>query len=260
MTARTYTLPRPPADHGSRAGSFGLAILVHLALGLLLLTGQSPPEARVGPPGWAFSADDGGGGGGGSERVHLLQLPVPEAPAPVPELPTVPDVMVQEPTVDWVMDSVLVKSELPSLQLTPPTLAEANCPGGVCGGAGGSGTGSGGGSGSGAGPGSGAGTGPGSGAGSGGGLGGGGNGIRPAAPLTILIPPAATPAVRGKSATVRLEVDARGAVRDAEVVTSSGDRGYDDKLRRTALGWRFRPARDALDRPVSSSFELSLRF
>ena len=50
------------------------------------------------------------------------------------------------------------------------------------------------------------------------------------------------------------------AVRDADVVVSSGDRGYDEKLRRIAMGWRFRPARDAANRPVAYPFEVSLRF
>jgi protein TonB len=114
----------------------------------------------------------------------------------------------------------------------------------------GSGTGSGGGSGS----------GTGTGTGSGRGAGRGGDGVRPPAPLTILIPPAATPSVRGKNATVRLQVDSAGVVRDANVVVSSGDRGYDEKLRRIAMGWRFRPARDAANRPVPYPFEVSLRF
>jgi len=51
-----------------------------------------------------------------------------------------------------------------------------------------------------------------------------------------------------------------GAVRVADVVVSGGDRDYDEALRRIALGWRFRPARDAADRPVPYPFEVSLTF
>ena len=49
---------------------------------------------------------------------------------------------------------------------------------------------------------------------------------------------------------VLLQVDSAGRVRSADVVVSSGDRSYDEQLRRIALGWRFRPARDAANRPV----------
>ena len=120
----------------------------------------------------------------------------------------------------------------------------------------GAGAGTGGGLGTGVGTGSGAGVGSGSGAGSGPG----GYGVRPPAPLTILIPPTATAGVRGKTATVLLQVDTVGAVRDANVVVSSGDRDYDEALRRIAMRWRFRPARDAADRPVPYPFEVSIAF
>ena len=120
----------------------------------------------------------------------------------------------------------------------------------------GAGAGTGGGLGTGVGTGSGAGVGSGSGAGSGPG----GDGVRPPAPLTILIPPTATAGVRGKTATVLLQVDTVGAVRDANVVVSSGDRDYDEALRRIAMRWRFRPARDAADRPVPYPFEVSIAF
>jgi len=75
-----------------------------------------------------------------------------------------------------------------------------------------------------------------------------------------MIPPAATAAVRGKAATMLLQVDTVGAVWDADVVVSSGDRDYDEALRRIAMGWRFRPARDTADRPVPYPFEVSIAF
>ena len=74
------------------------------------------------------------------------------------------------------------------------------------------------------------------------------------------MPPTATAGVRGKAATVRLQVDSLGIVHDADVVVSSGDKGYDQKLRSVAMGWKVRPARDAANRPIPYPFEVSLRF
>jgi TonB family protein len=59
---------------------------------------------------------------------------------------------------------------------------------------------------------------------------------------------------------VRLAVDATGVVRDVEIVPSTGDRKFDQQLKRTALGWRFRPARDGANQPVATSFEVTFTF
>jgi protein TonB len=247
--ARSLILPRPSNGRRERAGSIGIAVVLHVLAALMILSLKSPPEARPGAPGWAFALDEGeAGGGGGGERTHLLQLPEP--PADVPALPLL--VPTTEPLVPEVVLPDLVDPTMLALMAPPDSFPVPSGAGGGSGaGAGpGSGTGSGGGSGSGVGPGT----------GSGRGAGRGGDGVRPPAPLTILIPPAATAAVRGKGATVRLQVDSGGVVRDADVVVSSGDRGYDEKLRRIAMGWRFRPARDAANRPVPYPFEVSLRF
>lgn len=258
MQARPILLPRPTAGRGSRAGSFGVAVALHL-LGLaLVLSLHAPPVARPGAAGWTLSLEQddpgGGGGGAGGESVQMIQLPPPPrppAPETAPELATAVDVLDQPVELPALSDT-LTRREVAPLEvqgrgtIAARDLALGRGPGT----GGGSGTGSGTGSGSG----SGSGTGPGRGSGAG------GDGVRPPAPLTILIPPAATPAVRGKAATVRLQVDSVGVVRDADVVVSSGDRGYDEKLRRIAMGWRFRPARDAANRPVPYPFEISLRF
>ena len=252
--ARSLTLPRLD-DRRERAGSLGVAVLAHLIVIALVLALKVPPEARPGAPGWAFSLQEGdaGGGGGGGESVTMIQLPEPPV-ADVPELPRV-----VPPT-----DPLIPDVELPDL-VDPTTIALAAPPdsfpvppSGFSGSGAGSGAGAGPGSGTGSGGGSGSGVGTGTGSGRGAGRG--GDGVRPPAPLTILIPPEATAAVRGKNATVRLQVDSVGVVRDADVVVSSGDRGYDEKLRRIAMGWRFRPARDAANRPVAYPFEVSLRF
>jgi protein TonB len=114
------------------------------------------------------------------------------------------------------------------------------------------------------------GTGPGSGGGSGGGEGGGiGSGVGPGSgrgktlapsPEVLLIPPPAPGGVRGKTVVVRLAVDEKGTVRAAEVIPSSGDRRYDASLRRVAMGWRFRAARDAANKPVAVQFDVTFTF
>jgi TonB family protein len=76
----------------------------------------------------------------------------------------------------------------------------------------------------------------------------------------VLLPPTATSKARGGKATLRLHVDPLGRVEDAEVIVSSGDSDYDRLLRMTALDWRFRPALDLADRPVSALFEISFQF
>lgn len=251
--ARSWTLPRPADDRGSRSVSFMVAVVLHALLGALLLTARAPLQSRPGPVGRALSAaagdGGGGGGGGGGERIHLLHLPPPPADA-LPDLPATPrvatpDLILPDPSLT-AMAEVLPSMPEPVLGGVPGAGRDPSA---------GLGAGAGGGRGGGTGPG----VGPGSGPKSGGGTGG-GDGVRPPAPLTILIPPPATASVRGKAATMRLQVDSSGAVRDADVVVSSGDRGYDEKLRRIAMGWRFRPARDAANRAVPYPFEVSLRF
>ena len=41
---------------------------------------------------------------------------------------------------------------------------------------------------------------------------------------------------------------------------ASGDRGFDQALRRTAMGWHFRPARDAANRAVAVTYDVSFDF
>ena len=248
-TDRTWTLPRTPPDRGTRAGSFGVSAVVHVLVVVVLLAVKAPSELRPGPAGWSFAAragDSGGGGGGGSETVHLLQLTRPPAEPPNPSLPALPSVVTPRPLLPELVPDPTHPLPLPSG--AGDLIGSLPAPG------------AGRGAGTGAGSGTGTGSGSGAGAGEGAGAGAGGDGVRPPAPLMILVPPAATPSVRGKAATVRLQVDSSGTVRDADVVVSSGDRSYDERLRRIALGWRFRPARDAANRPISYPFEVSLKF
>jgi TonB family protein len=80
-------------------------------------------------------------------------------------------------------------------------------------------------------------------------------------PDFLLLPPTPTPgAVRGKTVVVRLAIDASGLVRDVELLQTSGDRSFDQALRRTALGWRFRPALDPSNRPVAVTYDITFNF
>jgi protein TonB len=246
--AVSLTLPRHADESGTRVGSAGASAIFHGLIVALMLAVPVPAEPRPGVTGWTLDADAGvGGGGGAAGGGLLLQLPVPPAAEAVPDLPAIPT-LVAPVAPDLVPQ--IVSPPMVAFESTDPCLGGCDAPN----------TGTGAGTGAHLGTGRGMGSGTGVGSGSGAGSGPGGDGIRPPAPLTIMIPPAATAGVRGKAATVLLQVDTVGAVRDADVVVSSGDRDYDEALRRIAMGWRFRPARDAADRPVPYPFEVSLTF
>jgi TonB family protein len=66
--------------------------------------------------------------------------------------------------------------------------------------------------------------------------------------------------VRGRSVTLLLTVDASGRVRRVEIESSTGDRGYDAKLRRSAMEWRFHPARTADGKAVEVTVPISFSF
>ena len=248
--AVSWTLPQPTDDNGAKVGSAGASAMVHGLIVALLLTVGVTTEPRPGVSGWTLNSDAGAGGGGGGgmgEPTLVLQLPAPPVVEEVPSLPALPNLVA--PTVPDLVPKI-VSPPMVAFESSDPCFGACVSPDAGTGiGAGlGSGPGVGSGSGAGAGEGTGAGTGP------------GGDGVRPPAPLTILIPPTATDEVRGREATVLLQVDSTGAVRDADVVVSSGDPNYDEALRRIAIGWRFRPARDAANRPVPYPFEISLAF
>lgn len=97
--------------------------------------------------------------------------------------------------------------------------------------------------------------------GTGTGGGGGGDGtIRPPVPMSVILPPTPPASVRGRTVELRLAIDARGTVTRADIVTPTGDRGFDNRLRRTALDWRFQPARDPDNRPVPAQVPISFSF
>jgi TonB family protein len=255
---------RPERDNRDTAKSAVVSSLFHLAIiltivlltrtGVLLVTG----DLGVGTgPGTGAA---GGGGGGGREDVISIVVSQTEPP------PVEAEELVVPTKVEEVPEPV-EEEPVPELALvvdsTPKPSAAAPQPPNPAGGSGtGEGTGTGSGTGSGTGPGSGGGTGGGSGGGIGSGMGpgtGGGKILGPS-PEVLLVPPTAPGNVRGKAVVVRLAVDSTGIVRDAEIIPSTGNRKYDETLKRTALGWRFRAARDPNNRPVSVLFDVTFTF
>jgi TonB family protein len=103
----------------------------------------------------------------------------------------------------------------------------------------------------------GSGTGTGTGSGSGGGTGGGGNspdGLIPPSPTALFLPPAAPSRLHGRMVEILLSVDERGRVTDARLKVSTSDSKYDAALKKKAMEWRFRPARNAQGAAVKGTF------
>jgi protein TonB len=78
--------------------------------------------------------------------------------------------------------------------------------------------------------------------------------------VSVILPPTPPPSARGKTVVLRLTVDARGQVRGVDVTTSTGDRGFDNRLKRTASDWRFNPARQPDGKPVAAQVDISFSF
>jgi len=258
---------KPPQARGEHARSLGVSVLAHALVILLLIGGfggQALPlvtmEEGIGD-GIGLGPAGGGGGGGSDEQLVFIAAPEPEPPAPEPELETLvqPEVTPPEPVpipepipVPEIEPVAIRIDTIPPKSMTPPD----------------PGTGSG--SGSGVGSGTGSGTGPGAGGGSGGGEGGGiGSGYGPGtgrgnlmtpSPEIMLVPPTAPGNVRGKTVVVRLSIDEQGKVTDVEIIPSTGNRKYDTELRRVAMGWRFKPARDQENRPVAVAYDVTFSF
>jgi protein TonB len=205
--------------------------------------------------GTGISAGAAGGGGGGGEDVAFMQLTSPPPAAPEPEV-----VMPEPPPPVPPPIPVPTPEPVPEIKIAAaPTVQPVAVTGN------GAGTAS---------QGSGAGVGPGVGPGSGGGTGGGegpgvGNNVGPGTgkgrilapyPEFLLIPPTAPGSVRGKTVVVRLAIDETGTVRDVALMPATGDRGYDKELRRVALGWKFKPARDPGNNPVAVQYDVTFSF
>ncbi|HEX6910637.1 MAG TPA: hypothetical protein VF142_09580 [Longimicrobium sp.] len=249
----------------------GVAALVHvLVIGLLAWGVRSKVLLAVDPSGdgSALAFPEGGGGGGGGSGGEEVVSYVDLAPAPQPEPtevePVPEDVLIPpEPTpVPPPPEPETPRVQAP--QPAPPAAAPSPATRGDAGGTGGgSGPGEGPGEGPGVGPGSGGGTGGGSGGGIGSGVGpgtgGGPSRIRPPATDLMLIPPDKPGGVASQEITVRLTVDERGRVRDARLASSTGNRGYDERIRRWALTLLFRPAVNLdTNRPVEAQTEIKV--
>ncbi|HEU0298929.1 MAG TPA: hypothetical protein VFR37_05725 [Longimicrobium sp.] len=245
----------------------GVAAVVHVLLIALLAWGvRSRVLLAVEPtgtgPSLGFPEEGGGGGGGGQEVVSYVDVaaPAPEETA----LETVPeeDVLIPpEPTpVPEPPKEEAPKAETP--QVAPPTPPAPN-PGQGAGTGGGQGPGQGPGDGSGVGPGSGSGTGGGDGSGTGSGRGpgdGGGSGrVRMPQTDVLFIPPDRPRGVASQTLVITLRVDVRGRVREARLVPSTGNRGYDDRVRRWAMELVFRPAVNLdTNRPVEVDYPITV--
>jgi protein TonB len=251
------------------AGILALAVLAGRKAGYALLDDGTLTGISAGAAGGG-----GGGGGFGGEQVTFVDIAPPAAADPevtltVPEVAPPPEPEVEPEPQPETPPPPVPTPPVPAPPAAPPAPAPGSQPGTgapSAGQGGGTGAGQGAGQGVGVGPG----TGPGSGGGTGGGTGGGiGSGVGPGTgagrmvapvPEFVLIPPSNPPrGVRGDSLVVRLNIDATGKVRDVEF-RSTGDRGYDQKLRRTALEWRFRPARDPASKPIAVAYDVTLQF
>lgn len=249
------------AHDRTSGGSLLLSILLH-ALLLLLAVGPIAQhhlkKTELDPGvGTGIGAGPAGGGGGGREEITLVDLTSPPLPAPAAEQvvpPPPPPPELQVPQLEF------PDPKLAMTDVRADTLPSAVTAGAVAGG----------GQGPGQGTGRGAGTGPGSGGGSGGGTGGGiGSGVGPGigrgrlmspVPDFVLLPPPQPRSVSGKTVVVRLAIDAVGVVHEVELIPPTGDRGFDQALRRTAMGWRFRPARDAANQAVAVNYDITFSF
>lgn len=246
----------------------GAAAVLHLALLALLGWGirndvllANEPSGTG--PALAFPEGGGGGGGGGEEVVSYVDLAAPE-PEPVVETVPEEDVLIPpepEPVPEPPRQEA-PKTETP--QQRPAAAAPAPSTGGQGPGTGGGeGTGRGEGDGSGTGPGSGSGSGGGDGSGTGSGRGPGDGGgpsrIRPPQHDVLPLPPQRPNGVPSQDVRILFTVDTRGRVRDARLAQSTGNRGFDERVRRWALTVLFRPAWDTVaNRAVEANTEITI--
>jgi TonB family protein len=74
----------------------------------------------------------------------------------------------------------------------------------------------------------------------------------------MLIPPNPPRGMGRRDVVLRLSINERGDVTAAEVLTPTGNRGYDEQLKRTARDWKFNPARElATNRPVAVFYDVT---
>lgn len=244
-----------PLEKQRRAGSFVLAVLLHVLVIFLLIVPFSSPELLsemlgAGGPGPAGGGGGGSGGTGGvNERVEFVQVAPPPPPPPppvvrppeikpiVPPPPPPPPVEEPKPPQPPVADQTAAKD---AAQATAPIPGTGGGTGND--GTAGTGPGTGGGKGSGVGTGTGSSTGPGTGGGTG--------TVYPPSPTELFLPPMPAPnRVRGTELVIVFEVDSTGKVLDFEF-SPTKDSGYNRKLREVIARLKFRPAVDGTGTPV----------
>lgn len=258
---------RPPVGMPLRGeGRWGapFSIVLHIVLVLVLVM---PVFARVvapelfagGGPGPAGGGGGGTGGIGGWRRepidpeglryIRVAPEPPPqetaeaEQPVPEPEEPPPPE---PEPE----------REPAPEEEAQPETPPQSAAPvpgtGGGTGndGTSGTGPGTGGGTGSGVGTGTGSATGPGTG-------GGDGKDFLPT-PELVLIPPQPPGRLKGTVIPVRFTLNERGEILRVDF-PSTGDRGYDRRLREALNEMRFRPAVGPDGRPMAATYPVEVR-
>jgi hypothetical protein len=209
------------------------AVVVHAAVFLLVRDFRVPPlpEAdgtAAGPPMGDVRAAQGGGSG-----LTMVQVrPESEQEEAVPE-----------PTPEPVPEEVEVEPEEPDTPVEDPVNAEPSLPGRTAPGQGGV-----------EGDDTGTGRENGTGEGAGGTDAQGDSGIQAPVPRGLILPPADRPAsVRGRELTVWVFVNPRGRVvaDSTRLDPPTPDRGYNDRLRRSAAEWVFTPGTQQ-GRPVGA--------
>ncbi len=258
---------RPPVGMPLRTeGRWGapFSVAVHVLLILLLVTPffASAIAPELFPGGGPGPAGGGGGGRGGvggfrrepitPERLRYMRI----APEPPPPEPT-PEEKSEDPTPP------LPKEETPPPQPEPPVeqaAVEQTAPAaaplpGTGGGTGndgtnGTGPGTGGGTGSGVGTGTGSANGPGTGGGE-------GRDYLPTPDMLVLAPEPRPGRVRGKKVTITFSLNERGEILRIDFETT-GDRGYDRRLRERMNEMRFRPAVGPNGQPIPATFPVTL--
>ena len=231
-----------PRREQKRWQGWFFSLLAHLLLLVFLLLPALDSGIDYGHhDGAGGSGPTGGGGGGlgdaGAPRLRFVQI-APQASAVAVALPVVKPKPVPAPIPPPIPVPKQIAVTLP---VVPPTAAPAT----PASGSGDAGAGVGKNGGTGAGPGSGGGVGSGEGPGKGSGVGPGtGGGAAKNYPPTVkqfFLPPLPTPSsLRGFKLTAWFDVDSTGKATLLRF-TPSPDRGYNDKIRETLLGLRFRP-------------------
>jgi periplasmic protein TonB len=251
-----------PIKKQRRAGSFLLAVLLHVLVIFLLVVPFTSPElmSEVLGAGGAGPAGGGGGGnrgtGGQRERLEFVNVapaPAPTPPPPVVRPPVVPP-LVPPPPPPPKVEQPKPQTPTPS-QSTNQQTAQASAPvAGTGGGTGNDGT-------SGTGPGSGGGTGTGVGTGTGSatgpGTGGGTGSVFPPTPIEVIIPPMPAPARASGEVVVEFDVDSTGKVLDF-VFQPTRDGNYNKRLQETLRATKFRPGVSATGVPMRAKYQMVL--